>query len=661
MKTSIHRFGALLLALLTTGLFAQENDAYFGTRQACSHCRRAITTGWGMARPAAANAVADAYDVHFYHIDIAAENTTTQISGNLKASSTVILTAMDTFWFELNTAISIDSVLVNGAKRSFSRLGQLVRVPLPAALPVGAALETQVFYQGDPTNANDYADGISSRQSGSWKVFATWTLSEPFGAPDWLPIKQDLRDKIDSVRLYVTTTPPNKAGGNGLLTGVTPMPGGKMRYEWTTRIPIDFYLIAFSVAPYVERTYNIKLNGQTDSMLFQNFIYKAKNSAGDSCEAFFAADIDETPDMLAVFSDKYSIYPFYAEKYGHMMAPFSGGMEHQTMTTQGFFNRDLTAHELGHQWFGDNVTCATWQDIWLNEGFASYSEYVYNQSISAADAASWLSGTQSSVVQNGTSGSVYVPVGATSSRIFSSTLTYDKGACVVHMLRYLLGDSAFFASLQAYQQAFGSSTATTDDFRSFMELQSGVPLADFANEWIYGEGYPRYTAKWNQTGNYVYVVVDQTPSNGAVTPYFSVPVPVVLTIGGQKQELRVVPDGNVQWFEVKGTATAAALDPDKWLLKGTSTLTKDGTLTGVEAPAAIQVKVWPNPATNGVLRISANGSDAAHFRLYDATGRLVRATGIGTGVVLEGIPAGIYYWVADAATASMASGTVVVE
>lgn len=655
------RFSLLSLSLLCwfslAFVFAQENSN--ATRPTCSHCGKSLALGWAQARPAAVGAVSDQYDVHFYHIDIASENTTTQIAGNLKASSTVIINPLDTFWFELNPALTIDSVKVNGSKRTASRNGLLVTVPLPAALPVGTALETQVFYRGNPTSSSYYADGLSTKASGSWKVNATWTLSQPFGSPDWLPAKQDLRDKIDSVWIFVTTTPPNKAAANGLLEHVTAMPGGKMRYEWKTRLPIDFYLIAYAVAPYVERSYKIQLPGQTDSMWFINYIYKGKNNQGDSCEAYFAADIDETVNMLEVFSERYGLYPFYAEKYGHMMAPFSGGMEHQTMTTQGLFNRDLTAHELGHQWFGDHVTCATWQDIWLNEGWATYSEYLYNESVSATDAADWLFWTQNDVIQNGATGSVYVPFGASSGRIFDGTLTYNKGGCVAHMLRYLLGDSAFFATLQSYQQSFAFSTATTDDFRDYLIAQTGVPMTDFFNEWVYGEGYASYDAEWNQVGNYLYFRVLQTPSAPGTTPYFSIPVPIELTIGGKKQEFRIIPDGNIQWFEIKGTATTASLDPQSWLLKGNSTLIKNSGLTANAAllPAQSQ-KVWSTG--NGAISVEPLVQESIVFSLYDMAGRQIKTATVAETTPFGNLPAGIYQWKASV-NGKTATGRVMVQ
>eukprot|EP01030_Chromulinospumella_sphaerica_P015185 gene15185-14982_t len=150
------------------------------------------------------------------------------------------------------------------------------------------------------------------------------------------------------------------------------MSGGRNRYEWKHRYPIDYYLVSASVARYVDYSFKMHLEGSADSMLIQNYVYDNPLTL-----PFFKNVIDSTGILVNYFSSIYGRYPFWKEKYGHCMAPLSGGMEHQTMTTLGYFQGWLVVHELGHQWFGDNVTCGTWRDIVMNEGFASYSEYLY--------------------------------------------------------------------------------------------------------------------------------------------------------------------------------------------------------------------------------------------------------------------------------------------
>ena len=168
----------------------------------------------------------------------------------------------------------------------------------------------------------------------------------------------------------------------------------------------------------------------------------------------FQADIDETVDFIELFADLFGPYPFQDEKYGHCMAPLSGGMEHQTMTTQGWFAKGLTSHELGHQWWGDNVTCSSWADIWVNEGFASYSEYLMLENLYPNETTGHMNDVHNNVMsQNG--GSVWCLDSLNEGRIFSGRLTYDKGAAIVHTFRFLMNDDvAFFQALKNIQTDF---------------------------------------------------------------------------------------------------------------------------------------------------------------------------------------------------------------
>jgi aminopeptidase N len=198
-----------------------------------------------------------------------------------------------------------------------------------------------------------------------------------------------------------------------------------------------------SVSKYVE--YNVFAHpaGSTDSILIQNYIYDNPATLQN-----FKNDIDETADFLEYFSTIYGPYPFPNEKYGHCMAPLGGGMEHQTMTTQGTFSKGLTSHELAHQWFGDHVTCGSWADIWVNEGFATYSEYLMLSKLYPNEASAEMSGNHNQVLQQA-GGAVWVEDSLNGSRLFSGRLTYAKGAAIIHTFRFIMNnDSAFFRALK---------------------------------------------------------------------------------------------------------------------------------------------------------------------------------------------------------------------
>ncbi len=614
---------------LLAGIFLFSTLTAFGqmTHQHdhdCAHVKsQALANTFSQLHRISAARGGDLYDIHFYDIELEVSNSTTYVDGNVLIASKVTSASMDTFWFELKDNMIIDSIYINGQRRlQIDRLNHVVRVPLAQSIPQGEGVNARIWYKGTAVQAGFFS-GLSTAASTTWGVNVSWTLSEPFSAPDWLPCKQDLWDKIDSVNFNGIATNPNKVGSNGLLTSVTPLAGNKSKFAWKTRYPMAFYLIAFSVTNYADyTTYARPTRLPGDSIMMQHWVYNANNSSNVSATNLFKPQLDATNDMMEVFSNLFILYPFWEEKYGHMQAPLGGGMEHQTMSTMGGFGQDLTAHELIHQWFGDYVTCATWSDIWLNEGFASYGEYLFRQyGISQSQADAWMQSAHGSARQN--TGSVYVPAGSSVNRIFSSNLTYKKGAAVVHMLRWQLGsDSTFFGGVVNYLEQKANDVATTDELRQILETYSGQSLQSFFNEWVYGEGFPTYTVNWNQVDSTVYVEVLQTTSS-SVTPRFSTPVPVRLAIGGQFVNLRVDPNAGVNRFQVNGNITAAQLDPTAIILKGTtSSIRRVNTLgVSVAEQQLLKAKVYPNPVGDQ-LRIETE-AESSVMQLFDATGRLV--------------------------------------
>ncbi|MBM3923525.1 MAG: T9SS type A sorting domain-containing protein [Sphingomonadales bacterium] len=577
----------------------------------------------------AMNRGGDTYDIHHYHFNLALTNTSTAIAGDVMFRSTVTSPVMDTFWFELRSLMNIDSVQINGTRylpSALSRLNDVVRVPLLSNLDAGMQVTCRVFYQGTPPSGGFFS-GVSSAVSPTWGVNVTWTLSEPFSAPDWFPCKQDLWDKIDSVFFDGTSVAPNKVASTGLLIGVDTLTNNRRKYKWRSRIPMAFYLMAFSVTDYIEHlSWAHPTALANDSVLIQHWIYNANNSSGTSCLNFNRTALNSTGAMIENFSDLFILYPFHTEKYGHMMAPLGGGMEHQTMSTMGSFGMDLIAHELAHQWFGDMVTCATWNDIWLNEGWASYGEYLHRQYVvSQTSASDWMNSTHNSA-RSSTTGSVYVPASGVTNvnRIFSSSLTYKKGAAVLHMLRNEIGDdSLFFPAVREYLQAKRHSVATTDEFRQIMEQRTSVPLQNFFQDWIYGEGHPTYNIQWNWRDSVLWLQMSQTVTAPAATPVFRNKLPLGLITSGPGQAptlIQVEPALGLQRIRIPRQVANVTLDPSNAILKGTtSSISRLATLgVGLEELNVMNFNPYPNPV-QGILQVDLNS--AAELLLTDISGR----------------------------------------
>lgn len=600
--------------MLTLGQYnipADLNEDYCQYIKSCEKQLRSYSA------PISSNALLEKYDVTFYFLDILVENDTVAVSGNVTIKSRPTVTALDTFAFELISAMTIDSVFVNGIQRSFQHTGDLGVVPLSEPIQQGILFSVKIYYHGIPPSGGFFS-GVSTAYSANYQKNVTWTLSEPYAAKDWWPTKQDLRDKADSVWVFLTTSPENKAGSEGLLTGTTPLPNGKVRYEWKSKYPIDYYLISFAVADYQDYSLYAHPEGTPDSVLIQNYIYDHPNCLPDNKVA-----IDRTAAFLELFSNLFGLYPFIDEKYGHCLAELGGGMEHQTMTTLGGFGYGIVAHELGHMWFGDKVTCATWSDIWINEGFATYTDYLAHHFLSTPYYDSlWLK-IRHDQVKSQPGGSVYVPPEELGDiwRIFDGRLTYSKGALLLHMIRLdLQDDDMFFNVLKTYLEEYGDSVATGDNFRDWLESVSGKDFTDFFNQWYYGEGYPIYDIIWHQGGNILDITSTQTTST-SITPLFKMTVPYHLIFtDGTDSTLLLQQDANLNSYSipVNKTIDRIELDPEQWILHKLNSISVG--MEETESP--VHFTIGPNPAKDYMRIFFSRQSDKSFTLIIsDMTGR----------------------------------------
>jgi len=462
------------------------------------------------------------YDLKFYFLDIEANNNNTFIKGCVVILAEPTAESLDTIVFELIDEMTVDSILLDQINTSFYQSNNNIYI-IPTLSPKKAEIfQTKIYYHGQPPSGG-FFNGISTAYSSEWDIDVTWTLSEPFNARQWWPTKQVLEDKADSCWVFITTDSSNLAGSQGLLTNVTDMGNGKLRYEWKSRYPIDYYLISIAVADYQE--YNIYAKPQQlegDSILIQNFIYDREGFLST-----YRIGIDKTVLFIELFCDLFGMYPFREEKYGHCFAEIGGGMEHQTMTTIGSFGFGITAHELGHMWFGDHVTCASWSDIWINEGFATYSDYLAHEYIAGQEYPQiWLEQAATRVLQE-PGGSIYIPPDEIDPedplvvlRIFDNRLSYLKGAYIIHMLRFeLQNDDLFFDILKEFQLRYADSVASGNDFLELTNEMSATDYEVFFEQWYYGQGYPIYDIAAYQENETLYLNVMQSTST-TVTDFF---------------------------------------------------------------------------------------------------------------------------------------------
>ncbi len=608
---------ALAALLCTSHLYAQESAAGWS----CATAKNYMASSCATAIPAEDN-----YDVKYVKLDLALTNQSIYVQGNVTTKAVALNPSFSAYVFELDSALVIDSVLIDGAARPVSSVVDIHTVALAAPMSSGALFTAQVFYHGTPAGSISIfggVKGITNTTSPSWGTRVTFTQSESYHAREWWPCKQSLHDKIDSADIWITVPDSLKAGSNGTLRAITAVDADHDRYEWHEGHPVDYYLISAAVAPYLDYSYYMHFTGSIDSMLIRNYIY-----SNPATFTRFKDVVDSIGMTVDYFSQLYSRYPFWDEKYGHSMAPLNGGMENQTMTTIGFFEGWVVAHELGHQWFGDNVTCGTWSDIFCNEGFASYTEDLFREHFySHADMVSDMQQKQANVKLFDT-GSIYVNDTVNENRVFDSRLSYHKGACMLHMLRFIINsDSTFFQVYKTYQQEYKTRTGTIADFNSAAKSVlgasvNGIKLDTFFDQWAYKEGFPKYTVSWNRSGNDVYVRLVQTTALPSSVPFFTLPIEIKLHSGTGDTTIRVINNQPDQLFHFTWTKamTGVILDPGSWLVYDLLSTTHDAQLA-VPGLSTGHLSIYPNPTTNN-WTISDLAPGTALI-LTDLTGRVL--------------------------------------
>ncbi len=555
------------------------------------------------------------YDVthHDLRFTINPDTTTPFISGVVSTTFRA-LSNMTTVTFDMATALAVSSVTMNGMGLTFTQSNYELNINLPTTLSTGTTATVIITYAGSPPQAE--AAFTRSTHAGTPVIY---TLSEPFGARDWWPCKQDLNDKIDSFNIYITCPSAYIGVSNGLLQSSTTS-GGNTTRHYRHNYPIPAYLISLNVTNYV--TYNIQAGlGTVQNPFFpiNNYLYPEGNTTT------VQTAINQTVPVMNVFEEKFGFYPYRNEQYGHVQFSWGGGMEHTTMSSMGGWSRSLIAHELAHQWFGDKITCGTWRDIWLNEGFAEYLAGLVVESLDGpASFISWKT-TKINNITTASNGALYLTEAEALnvSRIFSSRITYNKGSMVVHMLRWKMGDANFYQAVRNYLNdsnlAFGY--AITSDLKSHLEAVHGASLSEFFNDWVYMQGYPTYTITAQNWGaGQAKITVSQTQSDPSVT-YFEMPLEIRLSgAGGATQDVIVNHTANGQQFivSVPFVVTGVTFDPNKHIISKNNIVT-----LGTESfEWSATVSVYPNP-TNDVLHVMMPSSlQLNKIEIYNTLGQL---------------------------------------
>jgi aminopeptidase N len=588
-------------------VFSQQNEKIINT------CGKSLSYQNRTIGVSTLSEMQEKIDIFYYNIDISIDIESEQISGNVLLSGSVGLDQPDSIELDLSNSMIVDSIFVDNILSVFLHNDNKIKIPSPELTSnEGYDFNVQIFYHGQPTST-----GFGSFNFDTYNgIPHLWTLSEPYGARDWWPCKDDPSDKADSVEISITLQEDQIVVSNGLLIQEVSVGDNQKKYTWFESYPISTYLVSITSYPYtVWHDEYIGLNGDTLPLDF--YVYP------DHYE-MVQDNYLLTKDMMKVFAEKFGEYPFMNEKYGHAEFGRGGGMEHQTISSMGGYSEWLIAHELGHQWWGDLITCSDFHHIWLNEGFARFSEAIWVEASNGPDAYKnyWSNHTYYG------SGTIYVEDPSTTSQIFNGNLTYNKAGWVVHMLRGVLGDSLFFETLQsyAYNDSLAYDAATTENFKMVCEDVSGLELDSFFEQWIYGEFYPKYSLAWNTNNeNQLQINISQIQN----WQFFDMPIEIAVFTDLDTFRLKVDNYGLSQDYfinSVNGVVQRVELDPENWILKEVQYLTTDNQLP--VNSELIMYPAFPNPF-NPVVNVNyfipeVVGQFQSRIFIYNLNGALVK-------------------------------------
>ncbi len=504
------------------------------------------------------------YDVVAYDLDLFVDPTRRVLSGSVTVTLAAVVDGLTEVLLDADLGLRILSVIQVGEGRfpydspiaiPFAHDDGRLTVTLARPLPAGDLVKLQVTYGGHAWRGGLIgATGVNWYSTGGTPVIHTF--AQPYGARVWWPCNDRPDDKA-TVSLRVTVPENLDVAANGLEESRIDNGDGTATSTWSSRYPVPTYLVVMHVSDFVysESTYT-GLDGTTAMPVG----LWAMPHAAEQAET----DLAVTVPQIEVMAGRWGEYPFIAEKYGNATVFFGGGMEHQTMTTLAVdrvgdpWMQWLNVHELGHQWWGDWVTMDDWRHIWLNEGYATHTEWlwaehlgpdVFAQYLRDEDWRGWFSG----------------PVFDNPSP-FSWTI-YAKGSWVAWMLRHVIGDDVFFDAMAAYRAANAGATGTTDELREAMETASGMELDWFFDQWVYGRYRPRYIYGWNNAGgSMLELSVRQVQTN---TGLFKMPMNIRVTTAVGSEDHRVWIDALAEQtvnIQLEADATAVELNPDTHVL-----------------------------------------------------------------------------------------------
>jgi len=618
----------ILLSLLffKTIVFSQDTLVLFEKMRA-SEANSASKLMGIKTNPNTAN-----YDITYHKLEFTVDPAVRFISGKVTTIYTA-LSDMTTLTFDLSNTLTVSSVKRGIDNLTFNQTATELQIILPVTQTTGNSETVEITYSGVPSTSG--FGSFTQTTHGTSPII--WTLSEPFGAMNWWPCKQDLNDKANSIDVYITAPQQYSSVSNGVEPEAPILNGSYKTTHFHHGYPIPAYLICMAVTDYV--VYNQTGGTIPNQYPIVNYIYP------ENFTLTVQNQLTQTPLILNLFENLFETYPFHNEKYGHAQFGWSGGMEHTTVSFMSNFGRQLIAHEMAHQWFGDKVTCGSWKDIWLNEGFATYLASMVIENFDGQAAFITDKTNMINSITSVSNGAVYLTDAEATNinRIFSGRLSYHKGAMVLNMLRFKLGDALFFQGLKNYlaDTTLAYKYAVTSNLQTHLEAVYGSSLTEFFNDWVYNQGYPSYSiSAQNIPNSKVQFIVNQTQSDASVS-FFEMPVPVrVFGSGGEQLDLVLnnIVNGETFVENVPFVVTSVTFDPKKDLISKNNSIS-----LATENFKLKTLTLYPNPTKNKLTLQIPDGISVQKTMFYNALGQNVKETTLANSWDVSTFSEGVYF------------------
>ncbi len=509
------------------------------------------------------------FDVKHIKGDLTFDIKKSEIRGTVTHTIAPLHPGFDSVTLDCGSDLKVSKVAIGSTDCKFDQKGNELVVSLDRAYGPDETFELAVTYSGSPDKGIRFVKPDADHPK---RAVCVWTNGEPEDARHWIPCF-DYPNERSTAEMIVTVDKPLSVVSNGTLESTRENADGTSTYHWKMDSPLTTYLLSVVAADFA--VYHDKLG----SLPVDYYVLKEVD------EATARRTMGKTPRMIDFFNERIGT-PYAYPKYATVCVPeFGGGMEHTSATTMtdsilvdpiAYLERDsdsIVAHELAHQWFGDLLTCRDWSNIWLNEGFASYFDPLFTEHEKGDDAfrLAMASELNSYLGSDRQYRRAIVEARYGDPWQMFDGVTYAKGACVLHALRGLVGDDAWWRGIQLYVASNKDRTVETSDFIKAMEKASGRDLAWFFDQWVFHGGHPELSARWRFEGDdqTLRLKVEQTQAVDETTPLFRLPTTVEIGDDSGLRSVPIVIDARTHEFVIPspGKPKMVRIDPKGWLPK----------------------------------------------------------------------------------------------